>query len=418
MVWLKRIDLIYFEAGGGHRAAVTALNLAIATLGKPWDVRLVNLQELLDPIDVFRKILGLRLQDVYNLLLRKGWTLGSSHLCGLMHAMIRASHPQQVRLLRRHWRTSLPDMAVSLVPNFNRALCQSLMSVRPQAPFVTVLTDLADYPPHFWIERQEQFLICGSDRAVEQAKAQGHGDDHIFRTSGMILHPRFYEPVTIDRAAERRRLGLDPDRTTGLVLFGGEGSDVMLDIARGLDRSASGLQLILICGHNQKLAQQLREYRASMPLFVEGFTTEMPYYMSLADFFIGKPGPGSISEALAMKLPVIVQSNAWTLPQERYNAVWVQEKEVGLVVRDFHEIEATAAHLTDPATLARYRANAAALNNRAVFEIPEILERILAERETSDQPAAQAPRRKSVRPRLAPRISAPPSKANPDGRSL
>ena len=40
-------------------------------------MRLVNLQELLDPIDVFRRLLGLRLQDLYNLLLRRGWTLGS-----------------------------------------------------------------------------------------------------------------------------------------------------------------------------------------------------------------------------------------------------------------------------------------------------------------------------------------------------
>ena len=46
-----------------------------------------------------------------------------------------------------------------------------------------------------------------------------------------------------------------------------------------------------------------------MPLFVEGFTAEMPYYMQLSDFFIGKPGPGSISEAIAMRLPVIVESN-------------------------------------------------------------------------------------------------------------
>jgi 1,2-diacylglycerol 3-beta-galactosyltransferase len=380
MDWLARIDLIYFEAGGGHRAAATALKLVIAEQRRPWDVRLVNLQELLDPIDVFRKILGLRLQDIYNLLLRKGWTLGSSHLCGLMHAAIRASHTQQVRLLERHWQASLPDLVVSLVPNFNRALCESLKDVRPQAPFVTVLTDLADYPPHFWIERQQQYLICGSDRAVEQAKAQGHGEDRIFRVSGMILHPRFYQPVTADRAAERRRLGLDPDRITGLVLFGGEGSDVMLEITRRLDRSGLDLQLILICGRNTRLARQLREYRAAMPVFVEGFTTEMPYYMSLADFFIGKPGPGSISEALAMRLPVIVQSNAWTLPQERYNAAWVREKEVGLVVRDFDEIEEVVARLTAPDALARYRANTAAIDNRAVFEVPAILERILAAR--------------------------------------
>ncbi|MFB3779271.1 MAG: glycosyltransferase [Bryobacteraceae bacterium] len=374
---MKRIDLIYFEAGGGHRAAATALNLVFARQGRPWDTRLVNLQELLDPIDVFRKLFGVRLQDVYNLLLRRGWTLGSSHLCGLMHAAIRASHPQQLRLLEEHWRASRPDLVVSLVPNFNRALCESLKNVLPGSPLVTVLTDLADYPPHFWIERQDQFLVCGSDRAVEQAREQGYSDERIFRTSGMILHPRFYDPVTANRAAERRRLGLDPDRTTGLVLFGGEGSKAMLKIALRLDHSGLPLQLIFICGRNAALADELRALPTRIPKFVEGFTSEVPFYMHLADFFIGKPGPGSISEALAMRLPVIVQCNAWTLPQERYNAEWVRRNRVGLVVREFHHIGDAVKRLIEPATLADYRAAASALENRAVFEVPEILERIL-----------------------------------------
>jgi 1,2-diacylglycerol 3-beta-galactosyltransferase len=101
--------------------------------------------------------------------------------------------------------------------------------------------------------------------------------------------------------------------------------------------------------------------------------------MRLADFFIGKPGPGSVSEALAMKLPVIVECNAWTLPQERYNAVWIVEKEVGIVLKNFRRIDEAVAQLIQPATLARYRANAAAMHNRAVFEIPEMLEKILSE---------------------------------------
>jgi UDP-N-acetylglucosamine:LPS N-acetylglucosamine transferase len=100
------------------------------------------------------------------------------------------------------------------------------------------------------------------------------------------------------------------------------------------------------------------------------------YYMQLADFFIGKPGPGSVSEALAMRLPVIVECNIWTLPQERYNADWILEREVGAVLRSFEKIDRAVAQLIEPATLARYRANAAALNNRAVFEIPDMLERI------------------------------------------
>ncbi len=113
----------------------------------------------------------------------------------------------------------------------------------------------------------------------------------------------------------------------------------MLEIADRLDRSNLELQLILICGRNDKLRNALRAKKSRLPRFVEGFTTQVNYYMQLADFFIGKPGPGSVSEALAMKLPVIVECNAWTLPQERYNAVWVVEKEVGLVLKNFRNID-------------------------------------------------------------------------------
>jgi len=374
---MKRIDFLYFDAGGGHRSAANALSLAIERSGRPWEIRLVNLQEVLDPLDIFRKYFGLRLQDVYNLLLKKGWTLGSAQLLWGMHQLIRLYHPKQVRLLEQFWRGRDTDLVVSLVPNFDRALVESVRKALPGVPFATILTDIADYPPHFWIERESDYVICGSARAVEQARALGRPDDHVFRASGMILHPRYYEPVEISREAERSRLGLDPALPTGLVLFGGEGNSVMIEIAERLDRSGPPLQLILICGHNRRLYEKLRARQFRMRCFVEGFTTEVRTYMHLSDFFIGKPGPGSISEALAMNLPVIVERNAYTLPQERYNAEWVVEQGAGLVLPNFRGIAKAVTKLLEPSNFDRYRACAAAIQNRAVFEIPEFLERIM-----------------------------------------
>lgn len=355
-----------------------ALEQVIAQQGRGWDIRMVNLQEQLDNLDVFRRVTGIRLQDYYNLLLKKGWTIGSGELLKGLHVVIRMFQPALVKMLRNFWRASQPDLVVSLIPNFNRALWLSLDAALPGVPLVTILTDIADYPPHFWIERQPQYLICGSDRAVAQARDLGHAPSHIFRASGMILNPRFYEPMAADRAAERRRLGLDAELPTGLVLFGGEGSSVMLEIASRLQSAARKLQLILICGRNAKLAARLRAMAPRIPMFVEGFTREVPYYMHLSDFFIGKPGPGSISEAIAMKLPVIVERNAWNLPQERYNCEWVREQGVGMVLRNFRGIGRAVEELLEPVTYARMRGNAAALTNRAVFEIPDMLERILA----------------------------------------
>jgi Glycosyltransferase family 28 C-terminal domain len=372
---MKRVDFIYFDAGGGHRAAASALRQVMERQQRPFEVRLVNLQEVLDAMDVFRKITGLRLQDLYNLLLKKGWTLGSPQLMVAMHWVIRLFHAKTVRLLESFWRERRPDMVVSLVPNLDRALGESLDRALPGVPFVTILTDIADYPPHFWIERQVQHFICGSEKAVEQARALGHADAKIHRVSGMILNPRFYETEPLsdsDRSAARAALGFDPAQPVGLVLFGGEGSAAMLPIARSLpDR-----QLILICGNNARLREKLEALPHRAPLHIEGFTKEVPRCMQLADYFIGKPGPGSISEAVAMRLPVIVERNAWTLPQERYNAEWVREKGVGIVLPHFRGIARAVEDLLAPAAYQRFREATGRIHNRAVYEIPDILEQI------------------------------------------
>ena len=372
-----RIDFIFFDAGGGHRAAATALRSVVERRNRPWEARLVNLQEILDEADPFRKITGVRLQDCYNLLLENGWTLGSSQLLKALQNGIRLFHATHVRLLKEFWNRDAPDMVVSLVPNFNRALFRAYEEVRPGAPYVTVLTDMADYPPHFWIERQDQWYICGTEKAARQATDMGVPAERIARSSGMILRPGFYSRSDVDRASERRRLGLREDLPTGLVMFGGHGSSLMLDIAGHLQRSHTGLQMIYMCGRNDKLARRLRNSESRFPVHVEGFTSEIPHFMRLADFFIGKPGPGSISEAIAMDLPVIVQRNVRTLPQERYNADWVLENDLGLVVGSFKEIAAAVAELLEPGALERRRKAAASIENRAVFEIPEILEWIL-----------------------------------------
>ena len=67
----------------------------------------------------------------------------------------------------------------------------------------------------------------------------------------------------------------------------------MLPIARRL----TDTQLILVCGRNEELATALRAVKRNAPTVVLGYTREMARCMQLADFFIGKPGPGSISEA-------------------------------------------------------------------------------------------------------------------------
>ena len=369
---MKSIDLVYFNAGGGHRSAALALDSVIRDKGLPWDVRLVNLFEVLDPKDVFGKTTGMKPEQYYNARLARGWTLGLGQELKVLQALIRLSHRTLRSKLRRHWEKTRPDLVVSLVPNFNRAMYQALRLARPNVPYVTILTDLADSPPHFWIEpHQAQHLICGTAKAAAQARAAGYDEAYIHETSGMIIRPDFYRELHLDRRAERIKLSLDPDRPTGIVMFGGHGSKAMRGIAKRLEDT----QLILICGHNSVLADELRAMRSKAPRAVVGFTAQIRYFMDLGDFFIGKPGPGSLSEAIQQHLPVIVVRNAWTMPQERYNTEWVQEHRAGIVLDSFRGVREGVAALTG--RIDEYRAAVTRIKNRAIFEIPEILDSLL-----------------------------------------
>jgi 1,2-diacylglycerol 3-beta-galactosyltransferase len=391
---LRKLTIVFHHAGGGHRSAADALKATLSSQEHPWDVSLLDIQELLDPLDLIRRATGLRIQDTYNVILRKGWTRFTPQLLVVLKATIYVYHSSIVKLLRRYWAEHPADLVLSVIPHFNREIAESLRPVGTRTPgtgtpFVTLITDLADYPPHFWIERESEYIIVGTERARQQALTMGHPADHVFLTSGMILKPKFYEKTTVDRVAERKRLGLEPDCPTGIVLFGGHGSRVMVDITKKLNEAGSGVQLILICGHNEKLAAQLKGLQTKKPIAVVGFAQNVEYYMALADFFIGKPGPGSISEALQFHLPVIVECNSSTLPQERYNAEWVTEKGYGIVVPSFKKIAPAVQRLLESATFDEFRRKVSEYSNRALFEVPVILEQC-AERMAAPTPSQAA----------------------------
>jgi 1,2-diacylglycerol 3-beta-galactosyltransferase len=122
----RKIALIYIDAGGGHRAAATALCEVIREQQRPWQVEMLSIQDLLNSIDFVRKCTGIPFQDVYNIMLRRGWTVGTAQTIPLMHWLIRLSHGSQVRVLERHWAQYRPDLVVSLIPHYNRALKTAL----------------------------------------------------------------------------------------------------------------------------------------------------------------------------------------------------------------------------------------------------------------------------------------------------
>ncbi len=386
---MRTVQLIVLDAGGGHRAAARAIESVVRLQHRAWRVEVIDLSAVLRApvrgrdraidagrIDKAPTVRSLRPEDFYNRRLARGWTWGMKHELRLLQAAIRVMHPWLLRVLRQHWEATQPDLVVSLIPNFNRALRESLGNALPGVPYLTVMTDLADCPPRFWIEPgTHQHVACGTSRAYTQALAAGLEPWQLTRVSGMVLRADFYEPPVRDRAAARAALGLAGDRPTGFVTFGGWGSAQMLAISRSLPH----VPLVLLCGRNAALAEQLREQRSQfgLPHVVLDYTDRVCHYMDLCDFAIGKPGPGSMSEALQRGLPVVTWTGASTMPQERYNVQWLLDQGVAVVVDSPRRVRAGVEQMID--RLPAYAKAVRDVENHAVYEVVDLIERLLGE---------------------------------------
>ena len=121
----KKIHIVFHDAGGGHRNAAVSLKAIIEQQQRPWQVELVQFQELTDHLDVLRRLTGIRIQEQYNTLLRNGWTLGATSLLRVLQTIIRTFHGPLVKLLIKYWRAHPADMLISVIPHFNRELHES-----------------------------------------------------------------------------------------------------------------------------------------------------------------------------------------------------------------------------------------------------------------------------------------------------
>ncbi|WP_163834401.1 glycosyltransferase [Spartinivicinus ruber] len=372
---MKEIYLLITDAGGGHRAHALALKKAIQAQQLNWNVRIVN---------IYTEILtrGKHWEAFYNFLLKSGFSwIYWPVMVPLIRLQIPLKHQYALKALKSYWQNNHPSMVVSLLPFVNDVLEKSVKAVHPTVPFITSLCDLVDLDKYYLTNQRNNHYpshaICPTDTAEEQARQLGYIDSHIHRLSGPVLDPDVYFSPFSSKQKERQKHGLDANATTAVISFGGNGSNEMLSIANQLARSPFNLQCIFICGKNKTLAKKILKVKTSKKLLVKGFTTNMSYYLSLGDFFIGKPGPNSIGEAIQMGLPVITENSWRTMQQERHTCEWIIANQFGLVIKTFRNTAPAIAKLLEPTQFNTYQKKVANIRNYGVFEAVDALSTIL-----------------------------------------
>ena len=222
-----RINVITGQGGAGHYATYHAIKAIAEQRQLPWQFQVTDMDEIITKLSQQNKVknaygvFGFSAHDLYNSMVKKGWTWLWLLMMRLNKLLVRLNYKMGVSLFEQRWRKQQSDLIVSVMPLFNKVIWESIQKAKPGTPVVTILTDFADCPPAFWSEPEtDNYLVCGTKKAVQQARSLGVKDDRIVKTSGLVIHPNFYEPVSWDRDSQRQKLGLAPDCPTGLVMFG------------------------------------------------------------------------------------------------------------------------------------------------------------------------------------------------------
>jgi UDP-N-acetylglucosamine:LPS N-acetylglucosamine transferase len=146
--------------------------------------------------------------------------------------------------------------------------------------------------------------------------------------------------------------------------------------SRELARSGLPIQVIAVCGRNERLKVRMEKLasRVEMPIKVFGFTDQMHNLMDAADVLVGKPGPGTIAEAIAKELPLLIDALREPMTQEAGNLEMVVRQGLGeKITRDRPLADLVRQYMENADLYTRTQNNLRrAKNDRAIEELIEI----------------------------------------------
>lgn len=238
-----------------------------------------------------------------------------------------------------------PDIVISIHPMLNFITVRVLRELGLRIPFITVVTDLVSIH-RYWFTPDADACIVPTEQA--QHLALQHGLDyrrvHIL---GMPIDPAFALPVE-SKAYLQHKLGLMADLPVVLLVGGGDGAGGLLAAVRAISQARLAVQLLVITGRNKRLYASLQRMRAKLhvPAQIFGFVQNMPEMMHASDVIVTKAGPGTISEALACQLPIVL--SGYVPGQEEGNIDYVVGSGVGMLALNSRVLVDTLRHLLRP----------------------------------------------------------------------
>jgi processive 1,2-diacylglycerol beta-glucosyltransferase len=329
----KTILILSSTGGGGHIAASNTLQ---SLVGDEYGLKMAY------PINQLR-IWGVpSCEQVYNAMLRNGWIRSMNFIVrNLAPSIFRSYMGKLERIIHSYIQTYKPDLVISVIPFVN--LPASEAARKSKIPFLIITTDNDLRNWAFEIEKIKHpyfKVTIGADLpTTRDVLLKKNIPESAIETIGLPLRTEFM--VQKDRKKILKELNLPSDKKMILIMMGAAGGDTAYAYAQKVGNLDLNAHLVVIAGRNNKLKKQLErlELHSSNTMTVFGFTDRIADIMAVSNVIITKPGPGTINEAIAMKLPILIDNTDITLFWERANVDFVLKYGVGQKIKKLKQIE-------------------------------------------------------------------------------
>lgn len=343
---MRTILFLIADTGAGHRSAANAICNAIAMLAQreqesgAGDQNIYRV-EIVDAFEEYGRFPLREAMKLYGPTIRYnprlyGQVFHFSNQAQSVSAVQTMATPLIHKGLLRLISTVQPDVIISIHPLLNHVTLRALQELPFHIPFITVVTDLVSL--HYsWFAPGADTYIVPTERARKIYLERGLDPARV-HVLGMPIDPKFTLLPTESKQELQRKLGLTPGKPVVLLVGGGDGAGGLRSSVQAISQARLPVQLLIVTGRNTRLYAHLQRVRASLrvPARIFGFVHNMPEMMRASDVIITKAGPGTICEALACDLPIIL--SAYVPGQEEGNVDFVTENRVGTLAYDLVEM--------------------------------------------------------------------------------
>ena len=320
----KKPHIVFYfsDTGGGHRSAAEAIIEAIRIKYKKHVTT-----EMVDFFKDYAPIPFNRAADMYPYMVKAPqlWSASFHATDGRTQARLLTTTmwPLARQAAKALVRSHPADLIVTVHPFANSFALKALGTNRP--PFINVVTDMVTTHA-LWFDNRADLILVPTETARKRAIKYKMPPEKL-RVVGLPVADRYCQPLG-RKSTLRKKLGWPVDKPVVLLVGGGEGMGPLAKTAMEVDTSGLDICLVVACGRNQRLKENLESHAWENQHRIYGFTRDMPDFMRAADFIVTKAGPGTIAEALNAQLPIILYSK---LPgQEDGNVTFVQEEGAGV----------------------------------------------------------------------------------------